>query len=1299
MTFQVSPQEFHLSNEHIHILWEALANDPICSDDFFQWLLVQVHSKEHHAILLEGFRLIYNEKLPTLKPETISMVGLNLFSQLCQVQRLRKQSDSMANNIKMDQLWKIALSAHNTDVSMKAIQILNSAYFAQGEEFLVTCMNNLGVTTDNLDSDEVLIKIQRALLLLKTYLESFRRKYAYHFRRMSIDGQAVSTHAELVDLKSVGPMRVLVQAAGPPGLQEKVTFDMQSTDLVADLRAEITAWWENRTAAFLKDKIDIGPLRLITQGQEISADSDEKSLAEMGIKDLQLVFVSQGAASRGGLGTGGLRNQTGGHLDLPPFPGKDKMPMNLLLLPKYFDQLFELMQTLSNLRANSKAQILSRRVWDILMLLPTNQNLKETLQNITENDEETLKGLLNPDSPQKLMYTFYILDWLGRPARLRRLSGLSETSNSGGQQVVNSGPSGTGSGGDHPGATDQLLPWTQRFIRGGGLKHLFNIFASGALQSNNSAIWCEWRQDCLSALLKLLLQFGVHFEDNEALADQILEGPSTPRKRIRKFHGGGRKNSGSGGNMGNNYNISVPRLSPTMMALMDVDTVINRTTSVLMEASKFAKDPHTYRTAVFGRSQLIHYAFSLLVSWVFSQGSTEDALFSSNGLPAWLRSLLLEDHDPAVRRELCTGLYKMCLGSTPTGNKTGSPCIAPLLSVLLEFMDDALVMKPYRRDNDNHPGVHLDQEGKEGFGSSCRDYFWILCRLVDNLQEEDESSLIDLDQLARQLAYGVITRKLYEKRHGENNPDDTLVGTLQLLCCVMKHQPAFKNHADGQEFLLHLLECLFALPSPKDKDLPKCKSPAARAACYDLLGEMAKGSCANYLLLHSKLLSQHKASAHKPYPWEHWPKDDGRAECGYVGLVNLGATCYMASCVQQLYMIPQARHGILQSSVSDGGKHPLTLQELQRMFAYLRDSERKAYNPLSFCKTYEMDHQPLNTGEQKDMAEFFIDLVSKMEDMSLELKTTVRNLFCGTLTNNVVSLDCNHVSRTAEEFYTVRCQVSEMRNLHQSLEEVTVKDTLEGDNMYTCSQCNKKVRAEKRACFKKLPKVLAFNTMRYAFNMVTMLKEKVNTHFSFPFRLDMQPYMEHNLIPKDKEEMTSASAASTSKATTASSVKDDENSSYEYELIGVTVHTGTADGGHYYAFIRDRSTNKDKWYSFNDAEVKPFDPNQIGPECFGGEMNSRTYDQVTDKFMDLSIEKTNSAYMLFYERVERRPPGQDEPGPSAEAAATSTTASIPEVTPVGGVNFDLSQALEDWIWEDNMNFRSDTNIFDHTYFK
>lgn len=40
--------------------------------------------------------------------------------------------------------------------------------------------------------------------------------------------------------------------------------------------------------------------------------------------------------------------------------------------------------------------------------------------------------------------------------------------------------------------------------------------------------------------------------------------------------------------------------------------------------------------------------------------------------------------------------------------------------------------------------------------------------------------------------------------------------------------------------------------------------------------------------------------------------------------------------------------------------------------------------------------------------------------------------------------------------------------------------------------------------------------MRYTFNMLTMMKEKVNTHFSFPLRLDMSGYMEENLISTEK---------------------------------------------------------------------------------------------------------------------------------------------------------------------------------------
>ena len=55
----------------------------------------------------------------------------------------------------------------------------------------------------------------------------------------------------------------------------------------------------------------------------------------------------------------------------------------------------------------------------------------------------------------------------------------------------------------------------------------------------------------------------------------------------------------------------------------------------------------------------------------------------------------------------------------------------------------------------------------------------------------------------------------------------------------------------------------------------------------------------------------------------------------------------------------------------------------------VQESERRSYNPRSFCKVYTMDHEPLNTSEQKDMTEFFTDLISKMEDMGPNLKVSL----------------------------------------------------------------------------------------------------------------------------------------------------------------------------------------------------------------------------------------------------------------------------------------------------------------------
>ena len=60
-----------------------------------------------------------------------------------------------------------------------------------------------------------------------------------------------------------------------------------------------------------------------------------------------------------------------------------------------------------------------------------------------------------------------------------------------------------------------------------------------------------------------------------------------------------------------------------------------------------------------------------------------------------------------------------------------------------------------------------------------------------------------------------------------------------------------------------------------------------------------------------------------------------------------------------------------------------------------------------------------------------------------------------------------------------------------------------------------------------------------------------------------------------------------------------EDKYFEYKLVGVLVHSGGADAGHYYSFIKERG-DSDKWFEFNDTQVKPFDVKNLKEECFGG---------------------------------------------------------------------------------------------------
>ncbi|XP_061722090.1 ubiquitin carboxyl-terminal hydrolase puf [Cydia pomonella] len=1282
-----SPQHFRLTVDQVEELWQCLVvrGTPECADCLYSWLLSHTKSPEQHALGLDALRFLYIEKMPTLDPETISIMGLSLYQQLCNLARMALGAGGTGDahphtlaidhhahphTLAIDHLWKIALRANSTDVSMGAIQYLNSYYMGQQllqeDDFVSKCMFHLSSAAERLivkeqdgessiptmtceedkepekvpdkqniyehmTEDAALQCVQRALLLLKTHLDTFKRRYAYHLRRW-----ALAESGAWEGTGGAGTVRLTLQ---PAGAGPRASLSLHHSDLVAHLRAHVHCWWERQiqgeegVTALSTD----GPLRMITQGQELTIDYDERTLYDMGFKDNQLVFVSVGV---------GARAAWAEWPSAQPAPARTRLPTLLLLDPAYFNHLFTLMQALGRMRepgangdsvAHTKAQLLSRRVWDILQAVPLNPTLLEAFQNPIESK---LPELLDPNSPQKLMYSLHIIDKLssnnnGPPAK--EPSGSEKTE----EEKVN------------------VENWNDLFIKKGGLRLLYDIMMSGVLQRSDDS---EWRQDCLALLLQLLCRIGTL--------------PSSDPSQTPKLH-------------------------PSLLSLMSVEETTERLISILCEAAT-SKEPTTYKTGFWGRAQVVQHAMRMCVWWARGGG---DAVSLAWSLRRAAPRLLLDDADPAVRREAGSALYRLC-------SRGEVAVLAPLLQLLLEHLPRAADMRHQHQQQHVDVVHHHAEEGKEPYGPACRDYFWLVCRLIDGLPEDffkegatsEDSGAPDLNELCEQIRVSLEKREIIEKRTEPCTPDDGLYGQLSLLTHLLKHPLRFKTSEQGTRTLEMVFSFLFDVPNPEHRNLPKCKSQKSRSAAYDLLVELVRGAPDNYMVLHNKLMDHHKPGPQSSYPWDYWPAEESRSECGYVGLTNLGATCYMASCMQHLYMMPQARAAVLRADPAHS-RHGATLHEMQRMFAYLMESERKAYNPRSFCKVYQMDHQPLNTGEQKDMAEFFIDLVSKLEEMTPELKKLVKTLFCGVLSNNVVSLDCPHVSRTLEEFYTVRCQVADMRNLHQSLDEVTVKDTLEGDNCYTCSQCAAKVRAEKRACFKKLPRILCFNTMRYTFNMLTMLKEKVNTHFSFPMRLDMSGYVEKHLMPAQYQEEKRKSADTKKEGDSSPSTESEDNldteEHHEYELIGVTVHTGTADGGHYYSFIRDRQhAHHDRWLLFNDAEVKPFDPAHIAAECFGGEMTSKTYDSVTDKFMDFSFEKTNSAYMLFYELSPPRSQRGSECGPQEEAQS-STAGESPQAverrsdsTP----SVRLPPDLLKWIWDDNMHFLHDKNIFQHAYF-
>ena len=180
----------------------------------------------------------------------------------------------------------------------------------------------------------------------------------------------------------------------------------------------------------------------------------------------------------------------------------------------------------------SRVENLCCIIWELLRLLPTNQNLLEGLryfghsQEILESKHEgedliiLWNDLLQPDYPHKLLYSLQIVDLVHSASQ--NDSGFSD-SHMGSDDELSEGDDDAASG-----TRDLQESWGARFVELGGLKHLYHVLMLGHLEAKKCAPWTQWQQECLAHLLKIICEFGTMKAYGDDDEDDVF-GSAEPR--------------------------------------------------------------------------------------------------------------------------------------------------------------------------------------------------------------------------------------------------------------------------------------------------------------------------------------------------------------------------------------------------------------------------------------------------------------------------------------------------------------------------------------------------------------------------------------------------------------------------------------------------------------------------------------------------------------------------------------------------------------------------------------------------
>ncbi|XP_075229694.1 ubiquitin carboxyl-terminal hydrolase 47-like [Lycorma delicatula] len=400
-------------------------------------------------------------------------------------------------------------------------------------------------------------------------------------------------------------------------------------------------------------------------------------------------------------------------------------------------------------------------------------------------------------------------------------------------------------------------------------------------------------------------------------------------------------------------------------------------------------------------------------------------------------------------------------------------------------------------------------------------------------------------------------------------------------------------------------------------------------------------------------------------------------DTGYVGLVNQAMTCYLNSLLQALFMTPEFRNALYKWQFEGGKDEAESIPfELQKLFLNLQTSNRNAVETTELTRSFGWDSS--EAWQQHDIQELCRVMFDALEQVlkGTQQADLIDRLYQGKMIDYVRCLECGQEKSREDTFLDIPLPVRPFGStvaygsVEEALRAFVQPETLEENNQYHCDQCAKKCDAHKGLKFTKFPYLLTLHLKRFDFDYNTMHRIKLNDKVTFPEILDLNSFIQQE---KDEgsegfPEELAAGKCDDSSTTDSGSALDDESCQganelsqtdnvqeddegidmsggsstgnhheneknrqhtmqkgpYVYELFSIMIHSGSASGGHYYAYIKEFSNGE--WFCFNDQTVSRITSDDI-TKTYGGGMIRGYYSG--------AYSSSTNAYMLMYRQIDK----------------------------------------------------------------